>query len=51
MTEEIKRAFNEYLGFPFEEMDDIHQSIYEPDFETFQAGFMAAVKWLKKEGK
>ena len=48
MEEEIKRAFNEYLGTPFEEMDRMGQSMYQPDFEIFEAGFKAAMGWLTK---
>ena len=48
MEEEIERAFNEYLGTPFEEMDRMGQSMYRPDFELFEAGFKAAMGWLTK---
>ena len=41
MEEEIKKAFDFYLGFPFEEMDELNKNIYTPDYDIFRAGYIA----------
>ena len=43
MEEEIKQAFNAYLGVLFEDMDEIERSIYSLDYYVFRAGFLAAM--------
>lgn len=42
VEDEIKKAFNEYLGMPLDEMDHMGQSIYAPDYDIFKAGWLAS---------
>ena len=44
MKELIMKAFTDYLGMALEDMDEIGKNLYSPDYEIFEAGWLAATR-------